>query len=83
MVSANGLVGLRHLDHRQLTTLGVEAVALAVKSFSFSSMVRRAAVHSSCETTFGKLIRASLRVAYSALPVPTFRHTRTHRCSAR
>src|SRR6476619_249939 len=29
MVSANGLVGLRHLDHRLLTALGVEAVALA------------------------------------------------------
>jgi hypothetical protein len=63
MVSANGLVGLRHLDHRLLTTLGVEAVALAGEVLLLLAHGAPAAVHSSCETTFGKLIRASLRVA--------------------
>jgi ferredoxin len=32
MGSANGLVGLRHLDHRQLTTLGVEAAPARLPS---------------------------------------------------
>jgi hypothetical protein len=60
-VGALELVGLCDLDHRELAALGVEPVALAGEVLLLVEQRTRAAVHSSCETIFGKPMGNLLR----------------------